>query len=57
MRMLEVHTVPLWEEDDGSRTPGLRPRDPHPEVVGWCNAVLVRLDGEDRWFLLNGGAG
>lgn len=52
MRMREVHTVPLWQEDDGWRTPGIVYRPDHGEVVGWCNAALVEIHGETRWFLL-----
>jgi hypothetical protein len=47
-----IHTVPLWEEEDGSRTLGLDFRPDHPPVVGWCNAARIEINGELRWFLL-----
>jgi hypothetical protein len=52
MRLLEIHTVPLWEEADGTRTLGMRERQNHPPVVGWCNTALLSINGELRWFLL-----
>lgn len=52
MRMLEVHTCPLWQEADGSRTVGLAERPDHPPVVGWCNMALIIIRNESRWFLL-----
>lgn len=52
MRLLELHTCPLWEERDGARTVGLRERRDHPPVFGWVNAARIRIDGKDRWFLL-----
>lgn len=51
-RMSEVHTVPLWEEDDGSLTLGMEHRLDHPRVVGWCNVALITVEDEPRWFLL-----
>lgn len=52
MRMLEVHTCPLWQESDGTRTLGLFERPDHPPVVGWCNAALIVIHGQSRWFVL-----
>lgn len=52
MRLLEIHTVPLWEEADGSLTLGMALRDDHPPVVGWCNAAIIQINGELRLFLL-----
>lgn len=52
MKMLAIHTVPLWEERDGSLTLGVKQRVDHPPVVGWCNLARIRLGGEVRWFLL-----
>lgn len=52
MTLLAVHTVPLWQEDDGSRTLGIKPRADHPPVVGWCNLARIRIGGEVRWFVL-----
>jgi hypothetical protein len=31
---------------------GLRERQNHPPVVGWCNTALLSINGELRWFLL-----
>lgn len=52
MRMLEIHTVPLWEESDGSRTLGMYERPHHPPVVGWCNVAVIELFGQRRQILL-----
>lgn len=54
MTLLAVHTVPLWQEDDGSLTLGIEPRADYriPPVVAWCNVARIYLDGELRWFLL-----
>lgn len=52
MRMLAVHTAPLWQEADGQRTIGLDYRANHPPIVGWCNAALILLNGQSRWFVL-----
>ena len=51
MRLLEVHTVPVWEEDDGSVSYGMEERDPHPPVVGWAN-ILVLTIGKRKFKLL-----
>lgn len=51
MRLLEVHTCPVWQEQDGSRSIGMEPRDDHPPVVGWCN-VLVLTIGRRKLRLL-----
>ena len=47
-----MHVVPVWQEDDGSRTFGLAPRCPHPPVVGWSNVARIWINGELRWFAL-----
>lgn len=52
MKMLALHTVPLWQEEDGGLTLGMCHRPNHPPVVGWCNAALIRIGGDARWFLL-----
>ena len=52
MKALAVHTVPLWEEEDGTRRLGMEGEDPHPPVVGWCNVMLIEINGEVRPFLL-----
>jgi hypothetical protein len=52
LRILEIHTVPIWEEPDGSLSLGFEERNPHPPVVGWSNAALIVVNGEARWFLL-----
>lgn len=52
MRMLELHVVPLWQEEDGTRTLGLLERPDHPPVVGWCATALIIIQGRSRWFLL-----
>lgn len=52
MRLVAVHTVPLWQETDGSRTLGVAPREDHPPVVGWANAARIRIGDDVRWFLL-----
>lgn len=57
MKLIAVHTLPVWEERDGKRRP------PHPgeirtdlPVVGWCNALEVDLAGQRRWLLLTNDA-
>jgi hypothetical protein len=52
MRMLAVHTAPLWQEANGQRTIGLEYRPNHPPVVGWCNTALIAIGHEARWFVL-----
>ena len=52
LRLLEVGTVPLWEERDGSRRLGLEHAPDHPPVVGWCNVATVTIDGERHRLLL-----
>lgn len=46
MNLLAVHTCPVWEEDDGSLSIGIEPREDHPPVIGWCNVLKVELAGE-----------
>lgn len=45
MKLLEIHTVPVWQEDDGSLTYGMEERNPHPPVVGWANVLVLTLFG------------
>jgi hypothetical protein len=45
MKLLAIHTVPVWEEADGSFTYGMEPRDPHPPVIGWANVLVLNLAG------------
>lgn len=52
MKLLAVHTVPVWEEPNGQHTLGIEHRDPHPPVVGWANVAAIVISGEPRWFLL-----
>lgn len=52
MRLLALHTCPLWQETDGMRTVGMYERPNDPPVVGWCNTALIEVDGRSRWFLL-----
>ncbi len=52
MRMLAVHTVPMWEHPNGQRTIGLNERPYYLPTVGWVNAAHIDVDGEARWFLL-----
>lgn len=51
MKLLAAHTVPLWQEHDGSLTLGMDHRSDHPPVVGWCNVERIVINGERRWFL------
>jgi hypothetical protein len=46
VRLHSIATVPIWENADGSRRPGLEPEDGHPPVVGWCNVADIELAGE-----------
>ncbi len=58
LRMIAVHTVPVWEDPDHP----YHRRPPMPgevrddlSVVGWCNvAILQGLEdyGVKRWFVL-----
>ena len=52
MKALVVHTVPLWEEKDGTRRLGMETENPHPPVVGWCNVMLIEIHGDVRPFLM-----
>jgi hypothetical protein len=52
MRLLAIHTAPVWQEHNGQRTVGIEHRPNHPPVVGWCNAALIVLNNESRWFVL-----
>ena len=53
MKLLEVHTLPIWEENDGTRRPPQpgEVRDDLP-CVGWANAGIVEIQGSRRWLLL-----
>lgn len=52
MKLLAVHTCPLWEDEDGERRPGMDPEDDQPPVVGWCNVGIIELNGRSYRFLL-----
>lgn len=52
MRLLAVHTCPLWEEEDGTRRVGTAPEADHPQVVGWVNVLLVDVAGTVRQLLV-----
>jgi hypothetical protein len=52
MRMLEVHTAPIWQEGNGTRTVGITERREHGPVVGWVNVAKIILLGEIRWLIL-----
>ena len=52
MRLIELHTAPLWQELDGQRTIGLHERPDHPPVIGWVNAALLKLQDTEYWLLL-----
>lgn len=52
MKLVAIHTVPIWRERDGSLSLGLKERKHHPPVVGWCNMARIRIGTEVRWFLL-----
>jgi hypothetical protein len=57
IRLVAVHTCPLWEDlDTGQRRAALSPDDvpARGRVVGWVNALEVRIASETR-FLLHGG--
>lgn len=51
LRLEAVHVVPFWEEDDGTRRPGMRAEADHPPVVGWENVLVLDLDGERHELL------
>jgi hypothetical protein len=51
MIALALHTVPVWEHDDGELELGLEPESDPPPVVGWANVLELELDG-DRYRLL-----
>lgn len=51
LRVLEVHTCPVWEDADGSRRPGMEPEDDHPPVVRWCNVLVLTIDGDEHRLL------
>lgn len=52
MKVIAVHTCPLWEERDGTRRVGIAPEPNHPPVVGWCNVMELILRGERHRVLL-----
>ena len=47
MKLLEVHTCPLWLMPDGSQKVGMEPYplDGEPDVIGWVNVLVLRLGG------------
>lgn len=52
MRLREIHTVPVWEDPDGSRRLGIAPEKDHPPVVGWANVAVIDIEGEPHEFVL-----
>lgn len=52
MRLLEIHTCPLWEDERGNRIIGMHHDPRHPTVVGWVNVIVVSIDGKDYALLL-----
>jgi hypothetical protein len=53
MRLRELHTVPIWQDKDGTRRPGFEPEDDHPPVVAWGNvAVIEGIEDEPVPLLL-----
>jgi hypothetical protein len=52
VKLIAVHTCPLWEEPDGSRRPGMEFEPDHPPVVGWVNVMRLQLHGEEFRLLL-----
>lgn len=57
MRLVAVHTCPLWEDlETGERRVAMEPDVPptRGRLVGWCNAMKVRVAGETRWLLHSG---
>jgi hypothetical protein len=52
LRLLAVHTCPLWEQHDGQRRVGLEGAPDHPPVVGWVSVMEVELRGERHRLLL-----
>lgn len=52
MRLLAVHTCPLWEYPSGWRAPGMAHDPSHPPVVGWVNVAEVVIAGEVQRLLL-----
>jgi hypothetical protein len=51
VKLAAVHTCPVWEEADGTRRPGFDEEPDHPPVVGWCNVLVIDLNGERRRLL------
>jgi hypothetical protein len=51
VKLLRVHVCPVWQEQDGSRRPGIDPDPDHPPVVGWCNVLVIRLGADVRRLL------
>lgn len=62
LRLLEVHTCPLWDAGPGLRVVGMDDYREYgfkrqPEVVGWVNVGQLELHGRIRSFLLTKDAG
>ncbi len=53
VKMVAVHTCPLWEDANGERLPSVAGEPNLPfHCVGWVNAARIIIDGDERWFLL-----
>lgn len=56
LRMLAVHTVPVWDRD-GASVYGLEHYSEYgfaeqPDVIGWANIAVLELRGKVRELLL-----
>lgn len=51
VKLMAVHTCPVWQEPDGARTIGMERRENPPPVVGWCNVLSIRI-ARRRYLLL-----
>ena len=46
MKLIAVHTVPVWQDETGELTYGLYENSDHPPVIGWANVLEVKAEGE-----------
>lgn len=53
MRFLSVHTSPVLEdpEFEGKRRPPIPGVTTSLPVVGWCNVLVIEVNGVKRYFL------
>lgn len=53
LRPLAIHTVPVYQDEDGELLYGIEPmKDPPPlTFIGWANLHELEIDGEAIFFL------